>query len=197
MKSMSKKEIIWREIIHRTIKDKKTDFTQKALAEKFGFSLSTIFNSLKIPRQAGAIRVSGRGFEVQDVEKFLYLWATHRNLEKKIIYKTRVESSVKEIEGLLPSFVILGCYSAYSKKYNEEPADYDKVFVYAYPEELSEIKKRFPARKGYANLIVLKKDPNLAEFGEISPDVQIFADLWNVKEWYAKEFLNKLKEKLF
>jgi len=52
---MIKKEIIWREILFQAIENKKTDFTQKELSQKYGFSLSTVFNALKIPSQAGAI----------------------------------------------------------------------------------------------------------------------------------------------
>jgi hypothetical protein len=62
---------------------------------------------------------------------------------------------------------------------------------------LSEIKKRFPFQKGYENLIVLKADPYLAQFGQITPDVQTYVDLWNLSEWYAKDFLSVLKEKMF
>jgi len=194
---MTKKEIIWREILYQAIEKKKTEFTQKELAQQFGFSLSTIFNSLKVPRQAGAVRVGGRNFEVQDAEKFLYLWATHRNLEKETIYKTNISFSRKEAEGILPPSVVFACYSAYRKKYNEEPADYDKVFVYSGPQKLAEIKKRFPFKKGYVNFTVLKSDPHLHEFGQTTPDVQTFVDLWNLNDWYAKEFLNALKDKIF
>lgn len=194
---MIKKEIIWREILYKVIEEKKTEFTQKGLAEQFNFSLSTIFNSLKVPRQAGAVKVSGRNFEVQDAEKFLYLWATHRNLEKEIIYKTNTSFSRKETEGAVPASVIFACYSAYRKKYGDEPADYDKVFIYSDAKELTEIKKRFPFKKGYVNFTVLKRDPYLGKFGQVTPDVQTFVDLWNLDDWYAKEFLNALKDKIF
>jgi len=70
---MLKKEIIWREILNQAIENKKLDFTQKELAAKFNFSLSTVFNALKIPRIQGAIRVTGRNFEIIDIEKFLYI----------------------------------------------------------------------------------------------------------------------------
>ncbi|MBU4298751.1 replication/maintenance protein RepL, partial [Patescibacteria group bacterium] len=79
---MNKKEIIWREILNQTIENKKTEFTQKDLAQKYGYSLSTIFNALKIPQESGAVRKSGRGFKVEDKEKFLYLWATMRRFKK-------------------------------------------------------------------------------------------------------------------
>lgn len=199
---MTKKEIIWREIIDKTVKKEQFEFTQKDLAQKFGFSLSTVFNALKIPRLNGAIKVRGRGFSVVDAEKFLYIWATNRNLEKEKIYETHAPKTPREIEGLMPAEVIFAAYSAYNKKYSGAPADYDKVYVYADPPTLEEIKKRFPEppktkAENYANLFVLKSDPLLKQFGGATPDVQTFVDLWNLKDWYAKDYLNELKKKIF
>jgi hypothetical protein len=193
---LKKKEIIWREILEQTLGQKQRQFTQKELAERFSISLSTVFNALKLPRQSKVIEVSGRNFQIRDLEKFLYLWATHRNLSKDIIYKTNCSLSVKEIEGLVPSEVIYGAYSAYRKKYNEAPADYDKVYIYVKKNNLEEIKQRFPIKKGYENLIVLEADPWLANYGFTTPDCQTFVDLWNLEDWYAKDFLEALKEKI-
>lgn len=204
---MLKKEVIWREILFQAIENKKIEFTQKELAQKYGFSLSTVFNALKTPRSVSAVEVR-RGFKIRDIEKFLHLWATFRNFKKDIIYQTNVPKSVREIEGEMPPSIIFGAYSAFLKKYKEAPADYDKVYVYIlsesekYPqrhieeEKIDEIKKRFPPKKGYQNLIVLKADPWLKNFGKITPDCQTFVDLWNLPEWYAKDFLNTLKEKI-
>lgn len=194
---MIKKQILWRAILYEAIENKKLEFTQKELAQRFDFSLSTVFNALKVPRQSGAIEATGRNFIVRDAEKFLYLWATERNLEKDKIYETKSNLSVKEMEGAMPPTVIFACYSAYEKKYGETPADYDKVYIYADTSALSEIKKRFPLKDGYANLIVIKSDSALLSFGSVTPNVQTFVDLWNVKEWYAKPFLESLKNKMF
>jgi len=194
---MSKKEIIWREVLFQAIDNRATELTQKDLAQKYNFSLSTVFNSLKTPRQSGAIEVNGRGFKIRDIEKFLYLWATFRKLGKEIIYQTNVLKTPREIEGEMPPDIIFGAFSAYSKKYQDVPADYDKVYVYFNKEKIDLIKDRFPVQKGQPNLIVLTADPWLKNFGEITPDVQTFVDLWNLPEWYAKDFLNALKEKLF
>ncbi len=192
---MTKKEIIWREILYQAIENKKFGFTQKELAQKYSFSLSTVFNALKAPRNVGIIE-GKRGFKVQDVEKFLYLWATFRNIKKDIIYSTFAKKGVFDIEGEMPPEVIFGAYSAFSKKFKETPADYDKVYVYIEEKNLEKIKKRFPSQKGYQNLVVLKADPWLKKFGKITPLCQIFVDLWNLPEWYAKDFLNGLKEKI-
>jgi hypothetical protein len=193
---MTKKEVIWREILFQAIENKKIEFTQKELAQKYRFSLSTVFNALKIPRQTNAIE-GKRGFKVRDIEKFLYLWATFRKIKKDIIYQTAVKKRVFEIEGEMPPSVIFGAYSAFLKKYKTAPADYDKVYVYTEEKNLKEIKKRFPDKKGYQNLIVLKADLWLKNFGSLTPDCQTFVDLWNLSEWYAKDFLNALKEKIF
>lgn len=96
----------------------------------------------------------------------------------------------------MPPDVIFGVFSAFLKKYKEAPADYDKVYIYSAENNLEEIRNRFPLQKGYANLIVLKADPWLKIFGAITPDCQTFVDLWNMGEWYAKDFLNALKEKI-
>lgn len=194
---MTKKELIWREILFQAIEKKKFEFTQKELAEKFGFSLSTVFNALKAPRDSGAIKVTGRNFSVVDAEKFLYIWATQRNLEKEIIYKTNIADSVQKIEGMMPDGIIFGGPSAYVLKYKDAPADYAKVYIYAGKNNLAELEKRFSKNKGEENLFVLKSDEGLSKFGNFTPDVQTFADLWNMKDWYAKDFLNALKNKLF
>lgn len=193
---MKKKEILWREILHQAVENKKLEFTQKELAEKFSISTSTVFNALKIPRVSGAVEVSGRNFVVRDIEKFLYLWATQRNVNREIIYETHFPAEPKKTEGFMPAGVVFAGYSAYAQKYQDAPADYDKVYVYADPKLLEEIKKRFPKKKGYVNLFALKVDPELSKFGTMTPDVQTFVDLWNFKDWYAKEFLRALKEKM-
>jgi len=192
---MTKKEVIWREILFQAMEKKKTEFTQKELAEKYGFSLSTVFNALKVPRNVGALE-GKRGFKIRDIEKFLHLWATFRNLKKDIIYQTNVSESVREIEGEAPPFVIFGAYGAFLKKHKEAPADYDKVYFYSGENKIEEIKIRFPEQRGYLNLIILKADPWLKSFGVITPDCQTFVDLWNLPEWYAKDFLDALKDKI-
>ena len=63
---MTKKEIIWREILFQAIENKKIEFTQKELAQKYGFSLSTVFNALKIPRSVSAIE-GKRGLKIAPI----------------------------------------------------------------------------------------------------------------------------------
>ncbi len=193
---MTKKEIIWREILHQAASNRGAVFTQKNLAQQFDVSLSTVFNALRLPRQAGAIEVSGRSFRVLDFEKFLYLWATQRNLDRETIYTTHADLPTREIEGAMPPPAIFGGYSAYRLQYGDAPADYDKVYAYFASDDVAEVEQRFPSRPGYPNLIVLRSDPYLHTFGHVTPDIQTFVDLWNAKEWYAREFLAALREQL-
>lgn len=193
---MLKKEQVWREILHQCFAEGNLVFTQKDLAGKLKVSLSTVNNALRLPRTSGAVAVTGRNFQVKDREKFLLLWASHRNLAREQIYATYAAGGVPATEGLVPPGAIFAAFSALVKKYKTAPADYDAVYIYADTNLLPEIKKRFPLRKGAENLFVLRADPLLKHYGEITPDVQTFADLWNLPQWYAKDFLKDLKAKL-
>lgn len=192
---MKNYEILWREILDQYFEKGRDTFTQKELAEKFSFSTSTVFHALKIPREIEAVEVGGRFFRLKNAEKLLYLWATKRNLKREVIYETYSSEEVKEREGLMPAGIIFGAYSAYVRKFKETPpADYDKVYVYSLDSRI--IEKRFPPKKGRSNLFVLRGDKFLKNYGGLTPSPQIFADLWNLPDWYAKDFLEALRGKL-
>lgn len=191
---MKKIEIIWRELLFQTIEKKNRRFTQKDLAKKFGFSTSTIFQALKVPRKMGAIRDTGRFFILENPEKLLYYWASIRNPKKDLILKGRVNLPIFEIEGRVPSQAIFGGYTAFRQKFRIAPADYDKVLIYAPNKEL--VEKRFKIEKGRENLFVFKADKFLKNYGQVTPLAQTFVDLWNLKDWYANEFTKTLKEKI-
>ncbi|OGD65375.1 hypothetical protein A3F08_01715 [Candidatus Berkelbacteria bacterium RIFCSPHIGHO2_12_FULL_36_9] len=193
---MLKKEIIWREVLFQALEKKNNLFTQKALADKFGYSLSTIFNALKAPREIKSIKVSGRNFKIINPQKFLYLWATLRRLDRDIIYQTHINEAVLQIEKQLPQQVVFAAYTACKKYISFVPADYDKVYVYIQSAEIAEIQKRFPLKKGYSNLIILRSDPLLDKYGQITTLAQTFVDLWNLEDWYADEFQKSLMEKV-
>lgn len=193
---MLKKEIIWRELLFQALEKKQNKFQQKEIAQKFGFSLSTVNNALKVPRSSGTVKVTGRFFILENPEKMLYLWATFRALEKDIVYQTFSLKPPKEIEGLMPPRVVYGGYSAYVKMFNESPADYDKVYVYAGQRGLAEIKKRVPPSKKPPNLFVLSADKFLKQYGPTTTKGQTFVDIWNLKDWYAQDFYKDFKKKL-
>ena len=191
---LRKKEILWREILYQAIECKNYKGTQKALAEKFRFSLSTVFNALAAPRASGIVKVSGRSFTVENAEKWLYLWATHRSLKRDALYSANVDAPPVDIEGTMPNSVVYGAFSAVRLKWKETPADYDVVVVYA--TNPTEIQKRFPPQKGSPNLLVLKADAWLSSYGPATTIAQTFVDCWNMPQWYAKDYLNVLKSKI-
>ncbi|MBU4482150.1 hypothetical protein KKC16_01735, partial [Patescibacteria group bacterium] len=125
---------------------------------------------------------------------FLSIWGTHRNLNKDIIYQTRVDLPIQKIEGELPADIIPTAYTAYRLKFQDAPADYDKVYIYA--KNLEQIKKRFPLKKGASNLIVLEADDFLKNYGNFVTTAQIYVDLWNLSDWFAQDFLKALKDKI-
>ncbi len=169
--------------------------TQKAIAERLGVSLSTVNNALEPLERIGAIQKRRFGFGLVDREKALTYWASIRNLGKDIAYQTRAELAVAEIEKLLPSEIVFTAFSAFRLRFGEVPADYSEVYVYAGKEGIAEVKKRFPFVKGPSNLFVLGKPELLMEKKIVSNEL-LFVDLWNLKEWYAKEFLAALKQKM-
>lgn len=193
---MLKKEIIYRELLSEATESKTLEFTQLALSKKFGFSLSTVNNALKPLEQMGAIEKRGRSFLLTDVKKILTYWATARNLQRDILYSTRAEMPVQKIEGSMPQGIVFTAYSGYRFLFRESPADYGEVYLYAGKKELEEITERFPLKKGPPNLFILEKDPFMGE-GEIAPLPQLYVDLWNLREWYARDFLDALERRMF
>ncbi len=195
---MKRTDAIYREILYNAIEMKKFDLTQSELSKRLGISLSIVNSVVKRLNSIGAVKIQQRGFRITDIRKILYFWASLRNLERDIIFKTRVEIPVREIERVMPDLIFTG-YTSYKFRFNDVPADYSEVYVYVDEKELEEIKKRFSKFKlginGKANLFALKKDSLLDLYKKI-PLAQIFADLWNLKEWYAKDFIDAFEKKL-
>lgn len=195
---MKKTETIWHHLLFSALAEKRFKHTQQELAGKFGYSLSTIHHALIIPSQSGAVRKEAKYFVLQDFQKLLYLWASTRRLEKDIIYQTRVSEPVSQIEGLIPPPGIYAAYSAARKILGEPPADYDKIYFYLKKELLPQAQQRFPppGKKEASNLFVLEMPEAMPSYGPVTTLPQTFVDLWNLKEWYAKDFLAVLETKI-
>jgi len=187
---MKRIEEVYREILFRSMEKKENNLTQSQLASSLNISLSIVNLALEPLKRMNAIKVKNRGFDVIDKRKILYYWASIRNIEKDIVYETRVERPVMKIESEMPNDAIYGCYSAYKFKFKDVPADYSEVYIYS--NDINEIKKRFPKKDNNPNLFILKKDPNMKEMTLAN----IFVDLWNLKEWYARDFLNAVEERI-
>ena len=176
------------ELVYREILDQKKKLTQLELAKKLQISLSTVNFAIKPLRDMGAIEVKLKNFSIVDYKKILYYCASIRNPHKDIIYQTRAEKPVAKIESEMPSEVIFGAYSAYKFTFKDVPADYSEVYVYC--EGIDEVQKRFPKNNKIPNLFALKKDMFMR--GKTTSLAHTFVDLWNLKEWYAKEFSDNL-----
>jgi len=194
-KLMKKAEQVYREMLYQSMEKNNQVLKQSELSKKLGLSLSTVNLAVKKLERMSAVRIGKMNLKVIDPKKILYLWASMRNLEKDIIYQTRAEMPVREIEKNLPD-ATYAAYTAYKLRFKDTPADYSEVYVYADEQELEEIRKRFPQSQKSPNLYILKKDQNMKLYHKTGTIAQIFADLWNIKEWYAREFLKALEEKI-
>ena len=187
---MKRIEEIYREILYQSIENNKNILTQSYLASTLNVSLSIVNLALNPLKRMNAIKVKPRCFHIIDKKKALYYWACIRNVEKDIIYKTRVEKPVRKIESEMNADVIYGAYSAYKFKFKDIPADYSEIYVYS--NNIEELKKRFPENKRTPNLFILKRDKNMKKM----TITNIFVDLWNIKAGYAKEFLENLDARI-
>jgi hypothetical protein len=193
---MQKIETIWHDLLWNALEKKEFRHTQKSLSDKYGYSLSTVNLAVKSLARIGGIKMSGKFFTVFDVKKILYYWATHRNLEKDIIYETCVNLPILEIEGMIPDGAILGCYTAAKNILNEPPADYSKVYFYFDEDKLDIVKKRYPSAKGNNNLFILKTYSKQINYGNVTTLPQTFVDIWNLSDWYARDFLTALERRI-
>ena len=190
---MKKLEMVYREILHKAIERKSRVFTQAELARNLHVSLSTVNAAVNVLERMGAVDIKPRALHIIDIKKILYYWASIRNLQREIVYSTRVEKPVVEVEKSMPNDVVFAAYTSYKFLFKDVPADYSEVYVYGNENEL---KKRFPLVKGVHNLFVLRKDALMEKYGKTTSIANTFVDLWNLKEWYAKEFVKEMGGKI-
>lgn len=191
---MLKAEFVYRELLRQCFEGRKREFTQKGLAAGLRMSLSNVNHAVQPLRRMNAIKVNPRNFRVVSPKKILYYWASNRNLQKDIAYSTRVEAPVREIEKRMPGGSVFTGYSGYWFRFSDAPADYSEVYVYA--EDMGEMRTRFPESKKPANLFALQKDELMREYSGVAPIGLLFADLWNMPEWYASDFLKALEARV-
>lgn len=179
-------------------------YTQLGLSRELGISLSIVNSTIKSLAGIGAIRINRRSFELISLNRLLLYWATHRVLRKDFIYLARADMAVRDIERNMPDEVAFTGCTAYRFLFEEAPADYSEVYVYASEKSLKEIQKRFPKRDDRnPNLFVLKSNSVLEEEIRLHKlqkscvcEGQLFVDLWNMNQWYAKEYADALAKRL-
>ncbi len=188
---MLKIEYIWRDLLTQAIEEKKNEFTLTDLSLKFKLSTSVVSHALFPLREMGMVKVGKNKSHVIDTERLLMYWATRRNLKKEIIYQTYSSLPVLAREASMPHGVLPTAYSGYACYKKDPPADYEHIYYYA--ERLDTIIKRFPQIKKKPNIFILAMDPYLKIYLH-TPLAQIYVDLWNLHEWYAKEFSQEVFE---
>lgn len=186
-------ELVYQDVLFQGMEQKRFASSQASIAKTLGLSLSTVHRAIHNLSRLGAVEVRRRSFQIRDVQKILYYWASIHNLQKNIIYQTRVELPVRTIEKMMPEGSIFTAYTAYKLRFHEVPADYSEVYVYGGESIMEE---RFPKMQGVPNLFVLKKDRHIERYGKIVTLATLFVDLWNLQAWYAKAFLKALEEQL-
>lgn len=182
---MLKIEYIWRELLDRTIEKTNPNFTITELAKKYSLSTSVVNHALIPLRELNIVKINKISSQVTDWERLLLFWATRRSFKKEIIYSTYSNLPVYDREGLMSPDVVPTAFTAFRYLLNKTPADYDHVYFYS--NEVEKIKKRFSYKKDSPNIFILKPDKSLLKNKKVSLS-QLFVDLWNLPEWYAKDF---------
>ena len=191
---ISRTEMVWRHLLVTALDQgiRRSSLTQ--LSAELDLPVSTIHKALERPRTIGAVRGSASGLRVLDPKRLQLMWAALRDLEGDIIYATRVPIAVSEIEARLPGSAIPTAFTAFVQHQGRNlVADYEQVVVYA---DGNEVRRRFPPRRGLANLLVLEPDPLLSRYGKVAPRCQVYADLFNLPTWQAQRFLEALDREL-
>ena len=152
---MKQKEIIYRELAEHILRKEKNILTQLMLSKKLQISLNTVNGAIFPLRRIGAVQVRKRSLAVIDEKKLILYFASVRNLQKDICWQTRAEMPPSRIEKNMPANAIFTAYSAYKFLFDDVPADYSEIYVYADEKGLAEIQRRFPTKEGPANLFVL------------------------------------------
>ncbi len=194
-------EVVYREIADMFLKGNNT-FTQKELSEKLEISIGNINKSIKKLESINAVKIEARSFSIIALDKVMLYWATHRTLDKDIVYRGFSDLNINEIEASMPNGIAFTAYTAYKKSFRSIPAEYSEIYLYATEDAIENIKKRFPKQSKFPNIFVLKADKILSHkiLNEKVNSVSIpniFVDLWNIRTWYAKEFVDLLSKNLF
>ena len=191
---ITRAETAWRHLLVAALDHGNRRSSLRQLSAELDIPASTIHQALERPRSIGAVRGGFDGLRVLDPKRLQLLWAARRDLERDLVYETRVPAAIEEIEARLPDSAIPTAYTAYVRHAGKNlVADYDQVVVYA---PANEMRRRFAPRRGRPNLLVLDPDPLLYRYGPVAPRCQVYADLFNLPSWQAQRFLLAMDQQL-
>ena len=176
---------------------------QQQISQSLNVSIGLVNKVISRLQGMGAVSKTGRRYSVTSFRKILMFWASLRNLQRDVLFSTRVLGSVRDIERDLPDGSILTAYTAFNYRFNEAPADYSEIWVYVQDKMIFEFKNRFPFNTLPSNLFILKGDKLLEENSKryssglnIVSIPQLYVDLWNIPSWYSKEYVTLLEKKI-
>jgi hypothetical protein len=199
---MFKEEAVMREILCEALYTNKS-VEQKRISLDLKVSIGLVNKTVSKLNRMGAMSKYGRSYSLTSFKKVLMLWASLRNLQRDLLYSTRVNGSVRDIERSLPDGSILSAYTAFNYLFNEAPADYSEVWAYIPEDKLPELRERFPINNLPSNMYILKADTLLQENSKryskginIVSLPQLYVDLWNTQSWYSKEYIMLLEKKI-
>ena len=199
---MLKQEAVIREILCQFLYNNDI-IEQQQISQSLNVSIGLVNKVISRLQGMGAVSKTGRRYSVTSFRKILMFWASVRNLQRDILYSTRVLGSVREIERDLPDGSILTAYTAFNYRFNEAPADYSEIWVYVQDQMILEFKNRFPLNTLPSNLFILNGDKFLEENSKryssglnIVSIPQLYVDLWNIPSWYSKEYVTLLEKKI-
>ncbi len=199
---------VYRYVLEAALSNKEMMLTENGIAKVLGISPNTVSIAVRNLETIGAVSIYKRHFELINFDKALYYMCAGRRISADIVYSTYFRENIAEIEKAMPDEIAYTAYTAYANLFGNDASDYSEVYVYATEKSTEEIRHRFPKGRlsqasDYANIIVLKPDrilANMMEGGKLekasAPVIQVYADLWNIKTWYAQEFEKKLKARI-
>lgn len=192
---MGRKNIVFREILYRTLELNEPYMTQKSIAEKCQVSLDTVNKVVRELSKFRGVEKKPMGFRVINVQKVLTYWACTRSLHKDICFATYVSGDVEKIENGLPPGTVFTAFSGYVRKMGRL-SGYDEIYVYGNSKEIAAKHPEKKSRK--PNLIVLEKDHHIDSVSQngAAPIGQIYVDLWQIGSPEAEKFLLALDENL-
>jgi hypothetical protein len=168
---ISKTEVVWRHLLVSAWDENRRRSSLSELSHQLELPASTVHQALERPRSIGAVRGNASGIRVVDPRRLQLLWSARRDLERDIVYSTRIALRIREIEARLPASAIPTAYTAFVRHEGVNlVADYEQVVVYG---TVAEMRHRFPPRRGEPNLLVLEPDPLLPRYGSVAPRCQV------------------------
>jgi hypothetical protein len=191
----TKTEKIWRHLIDGAHHGQRRWDSVSALAVELDLPISTTHQALEEPRSIDILEIrGGGGVRVLDPSRLLMLWAARRRLDRDITQRFVVPTDARTVEAALDdTSVVLGGFGAVVARLGQNNiADYSTVLAYGDSPSLPD----FEDTGRSCEIIVLKPDSLLRQYGTTTPLGQAWVDLFRLPGWQAGRFVYELIPKL-